>query len=86
MRSPVRDRAHNTIMNTLLHLHNEGIGDDVLRECLYDALGKLLQPPHDLTPQSASAYYLQLHRFKDGLQQRCDDITELYADEESAEV
>ena len=85
MRSPVQDRAHNTIMNTLLRLHDEGVEDDVLRECLFDALNKLLQPPQDLTPQSGTAYYLQLHRFKDGLQARCDEISALYEDDMQAD-
>lgn len=79
--SPERETARRELKATLLRLHDGGVDDAVLRDCLYDALLLLLQPPNDLTPANASSYYLQLRRFAGGLQSKCDEISALYEDE-----
>ena len=77
-RHPVRDRADQALARLLFDLECEGTPPPMLADLLFDYLMIEMQPDDPMTPQDATIWLAQLHRFREALQATIDDIHRTY--------
>ena len=84
MNDPASQLAESMIAECLHDLETvHGIQSTKLAEVLFQFMLIQMEPPEELNAQSASAWGLQLFRFRDELQSRVDEVHDLYDISES---
>lgn len=79
-RNPQREYASGELACALYQLEQSGIHPQLLAEILFDYTMTFMEPDDPITPETATTWYSQLHRFRDRLQNKLDRIEQIYSD------
>ena len=77
-RNPVREQADRVLASTLYDLECEGVPPSMLADLLFEYLMIQMEPGDPISPQDATVWFAQLHRFRDALAKKIDDIHQVY--------
>ena len=78
--NPQRQQANDQLARTLLGLEEDGIPSSMLAEVLFEYLMIEMEPDDPIHAETAITWFSQLNRFRDTLQSKIDQITDLYDD------
>lgn len=79
-RNPQRELADHVLAVSLQELEAEGVHPQILSEALFDLAFIEMQPDDPVTTETAITWFSQLHRFRDRLQSKIEDIERIYDD------
>ena len=78
--NPQRQQANHALTKTLLELELEGVSSLMVAELLLEYLIIEMEPDQPVEKEEAITWLSQLHRFRDILQSKIDEIQNLYED------
>ncbi len=79
-RNPQREHASGELATVLYQLEQSGIHPQLLAEILFDYAMLEMEPDDPITTATATTWFSQLHRFRDRLQLKIDEIERIYDD------
>ncbi len=78
--NPQREYASGELATLLSRLEMSGIDPQMIAEILFEYTLIEMEPDDPVTPATATTWFSQLHRFRDKLQSKIEDIERIYED------